>query len=335
MKAIGSGVNTVNVNLAQNDVLSLTVNPGSAATYTLTVKAAMQPLLAWRYTNKVWGDQWKKPTMPKRCAWQRATVSGSTMTYSSTSSTPAYFRGVVGDPCSSLELSAAVNERGWVFLNDKHLFDVHDPQTSLKDTMDVADGDVITIKAMSDAIGGIIANAKLNGKFFGTGTSAGWRLAIVDGPSVKATMTNKFDDCKWSTGSAAKPQVIKAANFPYATGAKYLWDSGAKSSDIVVARFVVGRQNRCGTPRKTTQALCSCEVIPPNDWSDCYYFTDTRQHYCKLRKCEPKYTCSSKQTGIVCIRRLVKVRVVPVAGVKGVCKKEAINSEMYVPYQQG
>lgn len=334
IQVVPRGVNNLHLQLTQGDVLALSVNPPTTTAFTLSIKADVQPRIVWRYSGQVTGDAWTKKIWSQSCSWAAARTTDDRLVHRGTGGVPTYFRGIVGEACKTMQLSVAANERAWMFLNNRHLGDVNSMLTTWTKTMSVGEGDVITIKTMTGGVGGVIANAKIDGKNYAIGKTNGWRINTVDGDAVERSMANTFSDCAWGTGSPASSGITRASGFPYSTGAEYLWQSGATTQDIVVARFVVGSEDRCTEAASSGETMCSCEMIPPNAWSDCYYFTDNREYYCKLRKCEPKYMCSSKQTGVICVKRLVTERIVPVEGFKGVCKTEAQRTMMFVPYQQ-
>lgn len=345
VKKVERGFHSLHVELTKGDVLALAMTPPSTTTATLTVKADTQPRLTWRQSRTA-SDGWQDKGWMGGCSWDKSQVSDATMAYRGAGGGVALFRGVMGDPCiggtsqktRTLRLTAAANDQAWVFLNGAHLGDVQSVTHVWSRTLTVRDGDVVTLKAMARSAGGIIASANVDGKDYTTGT-ASWRVGVANGDIATKSMVAGFDDCKWTPGVPAASTVTRAPTFPYKTGAEYVWPGDANIGAVVIARFVVGGAKRCGNGQMKTTAnknMCSCEMIPTNAWAKCYYFTDNYRYACKMRRCEPKYVCTSRNTGTICMGKQIKERVIPIEGRVGVCKATPDNSFMYMPYgQQG
>lgn len=80
---------------------------------------------------------------------------------------------------------------------------------------------------------------------------------------------------------------------------------------------------------KRLPLTCYCTKSPPGE-SKCYFFTVG--NYCSVRYCAPSYMCigQARAGGTTCLIRMVKTRVVPFD--KNTCRRERVDSYMYVPY---
>lgn len=76
---------------------------------------------------------------------------------------------------------------------------------------------------------------------------------------------------------------------------------------------------------------CSCMTAKGMKSGICYYYTNPRTRQCKKRKCIPNYICvQGFKTGITCVRRKSKSRVIPVGN--GRCQTKKTSKYAYVPY---
>ena len=75
-----------------------------------------------------------------------------------------------------------------------------------------------------------------------------------------------------------------------------------------------------------------CECAPSkaagNGWCWYYYLKDS--NYCKKRPCRRKFVCVSHHTGLTCMKRVTKQKIVPVA--HNSCRTVRMYGEIYVPY---
>lgn len=79
---------------------------------------------------------------------------------------------------------------------------------------------------------------------------------------------------------------------------------------------------------------CSCYKVHTNSYSNCYYFTYKADGTCARRQCRTSYKCAhGRDTGVICMRRLTKTKIVPIYG--GKCKEVSQSNFMYVPYSYG
>lgn len=344
MTTVQRGFHSFHVQLVQGDVFAVAMKPPPDTTVTITVKVGIEPRMAWRNTRQWVADGWQQKGWPGACTWEETHTSDITMAYRGGGGGVALFRGVVGDPCSgkyapkrTLRLTAAANDQAWIFLNGAHLGDVMSVTDVWSQTMTVHDGDVVTLKAMAGGAGGIVASANVDGMDYVTGSMmGGWQVGEANDEMTAKSMIAGFDDCIWTKGEPSTSSITRAPTFPYNTGAVYVWPADATAGARVIARFVVSGNTRCSTTmtKSTTENLCTCEMLPTNAWAKCYFFTDNNHYACDVRQCDPKYVCTSKETGMICMRKQNKERVVPIEGRVGVCQKVADNSFMYVPYGQ-
>lgn len=230
-------------------------------------------------------------------------------------------------------LNVAANNRAWVFVNGKQIGDIGRSSAVLTQELSVYQGDVIAVKVVSQgaSTAGVIADVELDGKHYSTG-KFGWRVGVARNIKDVHKLSKSFIDCGWTSGVDVNTKVKKASGFPYEHGGKYVWPQGGTNSDVTVARLVVGAEKRCAQKAVRT---CACELTKVNRKSECYYFIDWRQHSCAWRTCDAKYMCTERNTGLICVERKVTQRIVPIVGKVGVCKTEAADHVMYVPYQKG
>lgn len=74
---------------------------------------------------------------------------------------------------------------------------------------------------------------------------------------------------------------------------------------------------------------CYCKKVPAGE-SKCYFFT--AGSYCSVRYCAPKYQCTAGEPRgrTTCLLRIVHERIMPRD--KNSCRREKVNSFMYIPY---
>lgn len=75
---------------------------------------------------------------------------------------------------------------------------------------------------------------------------------------------------------------------------------------------------------------CQCvqSKAPGNGW--CWYYYNDDSYYCKKRRCRPKFVCVSYHTGLTCMKRKTKEKVVPIT--LDTCRTVRMESTIYVPY---
>lgn len=351
-RTIGPGDYSIPMPLSEHDVLALTMTPMEGREFELKVTTddTLPAKLAWRFAEGNVSSGWEHRFWKSACTWDVPLSDDEYLNFQASGSGDAiYFRGVVGDPCGEYHpqvleaqttadtatFSVAIHDQAWVFLNGRHLGDIATWTTVWKKTVSVTTGDVLAIKVMAGTEkGGVLALAKSALGSFAT-KGNGWRVARVKTADVGATLAIGYNDCGWGTGTV-KTALPRAATAP--SGAQYVWPDGTAAGEIVVARYVVGYENRCGSTKVTTTAprpdLCTCTKLPANDWSDCYYYTKSGSSACAVRKCDDKYVCTSEETDMVCVRKVSKTKIVPVQGRVGICESVADNTVQYMPYQQ-
>lgn len=350
-RTIGPGDFSIPMSLARHDVLALTMTPleGKEFEIRVTTDDTIPAKLAWRFAEGNVSSKWVERFWEHSCTWDVPLSEDENLNFLGSGGGDAiYFRGVVGDACeeytpqileaqttvNTATFSVAIHDQAWVFLNGKHLGDIASWTTVWKKKVSVTTGDVLGIKVMAGTEnGGILAVAESSLGTIATKAN-GWRIARVSTGNIGSALSIGFDDCSWGTGTV-KTSIAKAVGAP--NGAQYVWPDGTKAGEIVVARYVVGYENRCGKVKSTTSTrpeTCTCSKIASNDWSDCYYYTKSGSSACAVRKCDDKYVCSSQKTGMVCVRKVSKTKVKPVQGRMGICETVAENTIQYMPYQQ-
>lgn len=82
---------------------------------------------------------------------------------------------------------------------------------------------------------------------------------------------------------------------------------------------------------KTLPVNCFCAKQRAGE-SECYFFNIGR--YCSVRFSAASFVCVGKKTsrGRLCLLRRVYARIVPVE--RNICRRQVINSFMYVPYER-
>lgn len=354
LKMLGRGNFSLPITLEQHDVLALTMTPDPGAPYSVKVATndSLPAELAWRFAEGNVSNAWIHRFWEPACMWDEPLSADGKLDFDGGGTgNPVHFRAVVGNPCEddmfapqilaaetaidTIKLSVAIHDQAWVFVNGQHLGDISSWNSVWTKTLSLTTGDVIGIKVMAGTTnGGVLALAQSSRGSFAT-RGNGWRVARVAVADTAAALSIGYDDCKWGEGSTTTT-VTRASSAP--SNANYVWPTGTGAGEIVVARFIVGYENRCGKVAAATPSprpdLCSCTKLPANDWSDCYYYTDAGLSACAVRKCDDKYVCTSENTGMVCVRKISKWKVVPVDGRVGVCTTVADNAVQYMPYQQ-
>lgn len=350
-RTIGPGRYSIPLTLSQFDVLAITMTPLEGRRFKIKVITddTVPAALAWRFAEGSVNNRWVHRFWEPACAWEVPISEDGTLNFRGTGSGDAiYFRAIVGDSCEedspeileaqtttdAVTISIAIHDQAWVFLNGQHLGDIASWAKVWKRSVSATTGDVIAIKVMAGTVnGGVLALAESSIGSFAT-KGNGWRVGRVSTAGTAEALRTGFDDCKWGTGSV-KTTIARAADAP--SSAQYVWPDGTAAGEIVVARYVVGYENRCGGTKVAPSPrpdLCTCTKLRSNDWSDCYYYTKAGSSACSVRKCEDKFVCSSENTGMVCVRKIAKTKVVPIQGRVGICQTVADNSVHYMPYQQ-
>lgn len=78
-------------------------------------------------------------------------------------------------------------------------------------------------------------------------------------------------------------------------------------------------------------SMCNCRLSNRRRSGFCYFYTRPGHRFCKKRYCTPKYICVSKKTGITCILKKIRTKIVPIDAY-GKCRTAKYKSYMYVPY---
>lgn len=223
-------------------------------------------------------------------------------------------------------------------------------------------GDSITILSKGlKRFYGVAAMIKQGGKRWYTTAGPGGRAFKAIG--LKALQKMKKGDlrsprrkmCFLRYPYAVKDQRTRKARSKTAAvlfkkRARYVWARGAKSTDVIGVRFVVGG-DRCKkpkpkpTPKPTAGAArCACRVVRSESKGDCLGFRNKRFTEiankvgpCRKRKCGLKYECvqPGRRSKIVCVRRFARFEVRPVGPQsKGRCKNVPVRPAQpyYAPY---
>lgn len=247
----------------------------------------------------------------------------------------AQFRHVVGgfdkDLCAREKgmLYIAATDRAWVFVNGRHVIDVHSATRPQEVEIRIREGDVISVKAMDVEIGphayGIAVDLLYRGRHVVTTAGSGpWRVIGMyktpDPADQFAFMRGRFDDCQWEYGARPRhmPQFRNQKD-PFRHGAQYVWGGNAQNpASIVFARMVVGGGERCevdGQSESGTPTTCPCK-LEETGGGNCWYFTNGSQWQCDRRDCEKRYVChggaeAMKPGAMICMKKIIPERIVP------------------------
>ncbi len=87
-------------------------------------------------------------------------------------------------------------------------------------------------------------------------------------------------------------------------------------------------EHRVRRVTKPNHCQCARSKAPGNGW--CWFYHTEASDYCMRRPCRPKFVCVSHHTGLTCMKRVTKEKVVPIT--HSTCRTVRIEGEIYVPY---
>ena len=145
-----------------------------------------------------------------------------------------------------------------------------------------------------------------------------------------------------------------SADLLYSKKARYVWARGAKATEPIGLRFVVGPR-RCKKPKPTKKptptekptpggARCACRVVRSASKGECFEFRNKRFSEiankvggCRRRTCGLKYECMQpgRRSRLLCVRRFARFEVRPVGpAFRGKCKNVRLRPAQpyYAPY---
>lgn len=82
--------------------------------------------------------------------------------------------------------------------------------------------------------------------------------------------------------------------------------------------------------RRHQPATCNCRIEIREKKGTCYMYTNKGNSFCEKRDCSARYVCSTRRTGVTCMRRYTVKKIVPVG--LGKCETKMSGGVIYVPY---
>lgn len=150
-------------------------------------------------------------------------------------------------------ITFAVTDRGTLYHNGKKLKTVKNPEKVHSIRQVVSDGDVISFLTVSlQSSGGLIADIRYGERHEVSSRSSSYRAQPAF-PSAN-WKTPQYSDCYWPSPKKVERESLTyfAKNFPFGTGARYVWPESSPPAAAAYFRLVIG-SSQCNAQRDSPE----------------------------------------------------------------------------------
>lgn len=145
-------------------------------------------------------------------------------------------------------ITLSAKNRAWMFVNGKYIGAVNRGSQVRRVWFQLQIGDVIAIKAQGyrGSWSGVIVDIFFRKKHLTTG-QPGWKAvrgSLSESENPDEWQLPSYSSCHWSAATISSLASVTFAGrtrqFPYQSGAKYVWAKGTEAGETVLLRYTVG-----------------------------------------------------------------------------------------------